>query len=675
MAHELDSLNSRMAQALRATLRTVALVLAVVLAAMALTPGSVALELFAVGAGLAVALALLPLLRRGHVQLTAYVIVFALIAVAAVAAGAFGSVRAIGSVGFLAAVIAGGMFLGGRGIALAAGVSAAAVCLLIYLENAGLLPAPNYRVGPAHAIILSGAIGGTAAMLYYARRLLLEAVSRARQSEERFRLAFDSSPIGMTITRLSDGKFLAVNRMDHATLGYAREEVLGRSSVESSWLSAEDRARFVEQLRAHGRVLNYPARMRRKDGRIADCALWAAVVEIDGEACVLTSAINVTESKRTADELHASRRLLEQVIDAIPMSIFAKDLDSNYVMVNRQMAEFFGTTKAQLLKQHTRALPSTEATRTESLRNDRRVFEGRRAIEHVTWTENAAGTPVPFHTSKIPLFDERGELTGLLGINRDITEQREAQRRIEEANATLEARVHERTAQLEAANRELEAFSYSVSHDLKAPLRSIDGAAGMLRIKFGAQLPEGSETYLERISRSARQMGRLIEGLLEFARLSRQALDRQALRPDDIVGAVLQDHEEAIRERGVVLELRALPRCHADPLLLRQVYENLVSNALKYSAHARPARIEIGAREEGGDTVYYVRDNGVGFDMAYAHKLGGVFERLHPPGQFEGTGIGLALARRIVERHGGRLWADSRPGEGAIFHFTLPLAA
>jgi light-regulated signal transduction histidine kinase (bacteriophytochrome) len=219
--------------------------------------------------------------------------------------------------------------------------------------------------------------------------------------------------------------------------------------------------------------------------------------------------------------------------------------------------------------------------------------------------------------------------------------------------------------------RELEAFSYSVSHDLKAPLRAIDGAAGIMKMKFGAQLPAGADPYLARISQSARRLGVLIEGLLEFARLSRQDLHRDPVQPDEVVRAVLQGSDASIQERGAIVKLGALPSCHADALLLRQVYENLVSNALKYAAQARPPAIEIGAKREGGEVVYYVRDNGVGFDMAYAGKLFGVFQRLHAPEQFEGTGIGLALVRRIIERHDGRIWAESAPGAGATFYFTI----
>ncbi len=503
--------------------------------------------------------------------------------------------------------------------------------------------------------------------------LRVAATQAARAADERLKQAIENLSEAVAVTDAED-RIVVANR--------AFRELNGNTGLDSP-------GRLYEEHLRHGiSIGNYPeargreeawlkerlerrrqggtAEVRRQDGR------WLLVTDQrlpDGGA--ITFGLDITKRKAADDELLASQRLLEQVIDAIPMSIFAKDLDSNYVMVNRYMADFFGTTKQALVKRHTSELPSQEATRQQSLRDDQWVYCNRKPLVHETWIQKPDGTPVPYHSSKIPLFDAAGRLTGLLGINRDITGEREAQRRIEETNASLEARVRERTAQLESANRELEAFSYSVSHDLKAPLRAIDGAAGIMKMKFGAQLPAGTEPYLARISQSARRMGVLIEGLLEFARLSRQALRRDPLQPDEIVRAVLHGAEAVIQERGTVVKLGALPPCNADPLLLRQVYENLVSNAIKYSAQARPPTIEIGAQREGDEAVYYVRDNGVGFEMDYASKLFGVFQRLHAAEQFEGTGIGLALVRRIIERHGGRIWAESAPGAGATFYFTI----
>jgi signal transduction histidine kinase len=234
----------------------------------------------------------------------------------------------------------------------------------------------------------------------------------------------------------------------------------------------------------------------------------------------------------------------------------------------------------------------------------------------------------------------------------------------------LERRVAVRTAELAAANRELEAFSYSVSHDLRAPLRAVDGYARMLEEDYGGRLDEEGRRLLGVVRSSSRQMGQLIDDLLAFSRLGRQA---PAKRPVDMTHLA----REAVRELtcdsgGHAIDISPLPATSADPALLRQVWLNLVGNALKYSAGRDAARVEIGGRKDGSESVYWVRDNGVGFDMRYADKLFRVFQRLHRAEEFPGTGVGLAIVERVVTRHGGRVWAEAELGMGAAFYFALP---
>ncbi len=253
----------------------------------------------------------------------------------------------------------------------------------------------------------------------------------------------------------------------------------------------------------------------------------------------------------------------------------------------------------------------------------------------------------------------------------------DAMRRLQELNATLEARVSERTGELAhanlelaASNEQLESFSYSVSHDLRAPLRAVDGYAALL-LRDADALPELARQRLQTVRDSAQHMGRLIDALLAFSRLSRRPVARARV---DVAALA---HECVAEQRGASpaeVLIGALPAAAADPQLLRQVLANLVGNAFKYSARAPAPRVEIGALEQDGETVYYVRDNGVGFDMQHAGKLFGVFQRLHGTEEFEGTGVGLAIAQRIVVRHGGRIWAHAAPGAGATFFFTLGAA-
>ncbi len=238
--------------------------------------------------------------------------------------------------------------------------------------------------------------------------------------------------------------------------------------------------------------------------------------------------------------------------------------------------------------------------------------------------------------------------------------------------AELEQQLERRTAQLEAANDELAAFSYSVAHDLRAPLRAMDGFSRKLLQRHEADLSADGRRYLDVIQRNARQMGELIDGLLALSRLTRQALHVQAVQPRSIVDQVLHDLTAEWSGRQVDIQVGELAPCRADPALLRRAFANLVSNALKFTRGREVARIEIGGTIEDGETVYFVQDNGIGFDMRYADKLFGVFERLHPTEGFEGVGIGLALAQKAVQRHGGRIWAESVPNGGATFFFSVP---
>ena len=267
-------------------------------------------------------------------------------------------------------------------------------------------------------------------------------------------------------------------------------------------------------------------------------------------------------------------------------------------------------------------------------------------------------------TTIVPFLNEDGRPRQYVAIRADITERKAAEEKIRQLNVELEQRVSDRTA-------ELEAFSYSVSHDLRAPVRAIAGFARMVRQDYGSQLPPEAIQKLGRIDANAMRMGQLIDGLLAFSRLSRQPLNTCQVSPSTIVNSVLEEIRAEPANRRARVSLDPLPPCQADPTLLQQVFSNLLSNAFKYSRQRDLPVIDIGARQEDGLWVYFVRDNGAGFEMRYAHKLFCVFQRLHPPDQFEGTGVGLAIVQRIIHRHGGRVWAESEPDKGATFHFTL----
>jgi signal transduction histidine kinase len=256
-------------------------------------------------------------------------------------------------------------------------------------------------------------------------------------------------------------------------------------------------------------------------------------------------------------------------------------------------------------------------------------------------------------------------------LAREIEERSRAEHEVLRLNAQLEDRVRERTGQLETANKELEAFSYSVSHDLRAPLRAIDGFGQALVDDFGQHLPEPAQRYLDRIRSSTKQMGLLIEGLLNLARVSRRPLEPRPVDLSQIAKDVVNDLQQRDPDRAVEVSIWDGMHAEGDAHLLRAVLENLVGNAWKFTSKKDKARVDIGALKDGKHTTFYVRDNGAGFDMSYADKLFGAFQRLHAVNDYAGTGIGLATVQRIVHRHGGRIWAEAEIGKGAVFYFTL----
>jgi PAS domain S-box-containing protein len=271
----------------------------------------------------------------------------------------------------------------------------------------------------------------------------------------------------------------------------------------------------------------------------------------------------------------------------------------------------------------------------------------------------------------VELRAQDGISYGSIGMFQDITERIRVDEQLRQLNEELEEHVRERTAQLEAANKELEAFSYSVSHDLRAPLRAIVSFSKIMHDEYSAGLDPEAQDILQRIGDAGRKMNLLIDDLLAFSRLGRKPLEKGPVNVNAIVHNVIDSLAQETANRQVEWDLADLPPATADPALLQQVYANLIGNAVKYTGRCPVAHIEIGCISQGGEVVYFVRDNGAGFDMQYAGKLFGVFQRLHRDDEFEGTGIGLAIVHRIITRHGGRIWFDAEVGQGTIFYFTL----
>jgi signal transduction histidine kinase len=367
--------------------------------------------------------------------------------------------------------------------------------------------------------------------------------------------------------------------------------------------------------------------------------------------------------------------LLAALVQNAPIAIAMWDLEGHVLLANASMRKLFGSVP-----------PPEYSIRSDSLLKKlghlsyvERAYAGETVYLPTIWydprelseVDVAWGKRVAISTSLFPLFDETGHVHCIAGLFRDDTDITVAQERLRTDTELLEQRVSERTAELAAANRELESFSYSVSHDLRTPLRAIDGYAARLIDDPNSTFSGAAADYLQRIRGSAQRMGELINDLLTFARFGRQTLSLKPVDTRGLIEQVLQDLEGPIVARGVEIKMGELPTMHADPILMREVFLNLLDNAVKFTGQRAKPIIEVGCQTDQHPQVWYVRDNGIGFDMNHAGQLFGVFTRLHSAQEFEGTGVGLALVQRIVQRHGGEIWAHAQPNCGATFYFTL----
>ncbi|MBI3244814.1 MAG: PAS domain S-box protein [Chloroflexi bacterium] len=476
---------------------------------------------------------------------------------------------------------------------------------------------------------------------------------------------------GVTVTG-PGGHFDYVNPAFAHMLGYAPEDLLGLTPQDITL--PEDYPILFDAYtrRKAGETSSYEARLRRTDGNLIHALTTSAPRWQEGKVVGAIAVVtDLTDRKRTEDALRESEEQLRQFFDLAPTGKAVTTLDGRYIHANRAYCDLVGYSLEELKRR-----TFVEITHPDDVEADVSLFK-RLAQNEIPLYQlekryiRKSGDIAHILIQATLLRDSGGQPKYIIGQAVDITERKLAEEEIRKLNEELERRVEERTAQLEAANKELEAFSYSVSHDLRAPLRAIDGFSRILLEDFAPQLSPEAQRYARLVTDNARRMGRLIDDLLAFSRLSRQPVQKQTVALNELAQQTIDDLRLDYQGRQVEFVVGDLPPAQGDPPLLKQVVVNLLSNAIKFTRQREAARIEIGSCREDGETVYFVKDNGVGFDMKYAHKLFGVFQRLHRAEDYEGTGVGLAIVQRIIQRHGGRVWAEAGLDEGATFYFTI----
>lgn len=520
--------------------------------------------------------------------------------------------------------------------------------------------------------------------------------------EEKFSKAFHSSPNAINLTRLSDGLIIEANAGFLKISGYRQEEVFGKTVTDLGlWAHDEDRMTIIKELKGKIAVRDREFQFRIKSGGIITGLFSAETIAINGEPYILSSINDISARKLAEENLKKSNIYLERLNNALTDAIFVVNHSQQTVeYLNDAAITLFGYSKKEVLEDSLlKFFPDQDAyLRINAIFQDT-LEQRKNLVRFETILKKKSGNTFPaFLTATF--LRENEKIAKCILIAQDITEQKRDNEVIRQLNVELEQRVAERTRELrdsqmallnlvddlnestkniaavnqslEAVNKELNAFNYSVSHDLRAPLRSIDGFSSALLEDYGDKLNDEGKNYLQRIHRATQNMGQLIDDLLSLSRVMKSDFYPQPFDLSSMVREITDDLQQRNPLNNLAIDIQDGIMIRADQRLINVAMTNLLENAWKFSGKTDHPHIEFGIKVENGEAVYFIRDNGAGFNMAYVDKIFDAFQRLHRIEEFPGTGIGLATVLRIMNRHGGRIWAQGEVGKGATFYFTLP---
>lgn len=504
-----------------------------------------------------------------------------------------------------------------------------------------------------------------------ARIVEQQQIKALKESEERFRLLVEQVKDYAIITLDLNGNITSWNSGAENIEGYKADEIIGKNfsvfyTPEEIANNEPVRNLQLAKERGHYEVEGWRV---KKDGSLYWVnAIYTPLYSADGNLKGYSKVTRDITKKREADEiLKRTNHFLDTVLEHIPNMVFVKDANElRFVRFNKAGEDLLGFKKEDLLgKNDYDFFPKEQADFFTS--KDREALNRNGITDIPEEIIDTAHGKKWLHTKKIPIPGAEGKPIYLLGISEDITKRKASEEKIKTLNTELQYNI----TQLESSNNELEAFTYSVSHDLRAPLRAIHGYSKILDNEYKDKLSEDARQMMNGVMQNAIKMGRLIDDLLALSRYGKKEMKKKDIDMTELATQAIEELKRTVSFENASITVHPLGMATVDSGLMYQVFINLIGNAIKYSSQKEKPVIEIGCRHEKEETIYFVKDNGSGFDMKYYDKLFGVFQRLHDANEFEGTGVGLALVKRIITRHDGKVWAEGEPDKGATFYFSL----